>query len=114
MNATITEFHQKWKQDLLALGVQIPETARGFGSLHEACMRNGALATKDKELIALAIGITQGCTECIYLHAVGALKAGASREQVLEAAGVGVMMGGGPAFVHLPEVMAALEPIPNL
>ena len=36
-------------------------------------------------------------------------KAGATREQILEAAGVSVLMQGGPAFTHVPEVLTALE-----
>ena len=31
------------------------------------------------------------------------------REQILEAAGVSVLMQGGPAFTHVPEVLTALE-----
>jgi AhpD family alkylhydroperoxidase len=55
-------------------------------------MKPGSLAVREKELIDMAVGLAQGCTECIYLHTEGALKAGATREQVVEAAGVAVLM----------------------
>lgn len=88
---------------------QAPEVVRGFGTFHQALMKEGALSVREKELIALAIGLAECCKPCISLHVQGCLKAGATREQILEAAGVAVMMRGGPAFTHVPEVLAALE-----
>jgi len=35
--------------------------------------------------------------------------AGATRKEILEAAGVAVLMGGGPAFTHVAEVIKALD-----
>ena len=58
---------------------------------------------------ALAVGLAVRCKPCIYLHVQKALKAGASREQILEAAEVVVMMAGGPAYTHVPEVIKALD-----
>lgn len=109
MNSSAAEFFTSWKTNLPKLRAGAPDVARAFGGLHAAVMKDGKLAARDKELIALAVGLAQGCSECIFLHAEGALKAGASREQVLEAAGVAVMMAGGPAFVHLPQVLEAVE-----
>jgi len=109
MNTSAEAFLTDWKASLPKLRAGAPDVARAFGGLHAAVMKDGKLAVRDKELIALAVGLTQGCTECIYLHTEGALKAGATREQVVEAAGVAVMMAGGPAFVHLPQVLEAME-----
>jgi AhpD family alkylhydroperoxidase len=88
---------------------QIPDLVRGFGTFHQAIMKEGALSVREKELIALGIGLAHRCTPCINLHVQGCIKAGATRDQVLEAAGVAVMMQGGPAFTHVPEVLAALD-----
>lgn len=109
MQHDVSEFHATWQSGLQKIRQLCPETARAFGGLHLAMMKEGALSTKEKELIALGIGLAQGCRECVFLHTEGAKKAGASREQVLEAAGVAVMMQGGPAFAHLPAVVAAIE-----
>ena len=40
----------------------------GFGQLARASMTDGAISAKNKELIALAIGITQRCSGCIGFH----------------------------------------------
>ncbi|HTV46829.1 MAG TPA: carboxymuconolactone decarboxylase family protein [Phycisphaerae bacterium] len=85
------------------------ELLKGFGGLHQAAMRAGALSVSQKELIALAIGLAVRCENCIYAHVKAALNAGATREQILEAAGVAVLMQGGPTYTYLPRVLEAFE-----
>ena len=87
----------------------VPELLKGFAGLHQAAMKDGALDARAKELIALGIGIAVRCENCIYAHVRAAVKAGATAEQVLEAAAVAVMMGGGPTYTYLPRVTEALE-----
>ncbi|NIP24058.1 MAG: carboxymuconolactone decarboxylase family protein, partial [Phycisphaerae bacterium] len=46
---------------------------------------------------------------CIAAHVKKCIDAGATKEQILEAASVAVMMNGGPAYMHIPVVMDTLE-----
>ena len=87
----------------------MPDLIRGFGGLHHSAMKPGALTVLEKELMAMAIGMALRCENCIYAHVQAALNAGATREQVLEAAGVAVVMQGGPAYTYLPRVVEALD-----
>jgi AhpD family alkylhydroperoxidase len=87
----------------------MPDLIKGFGALHQAAMKPGALTTLEKELIALSIGLAVRCENCIYAHVGAALNAGATREQILEAAGVAVLMQGGPTYTYLPRVTEALD-----
>jgi len=87
----------------------VPDIMRGFGGLFQAVMKEGALSVREKELIALGIGLAVRCVPCINLHVEKALQAGATEEQILEATGVAVMMQGGPTFTHVPHVIHALE-----
>jgi AhpD family alkylhydroperoxidase len=92
----------------------MPDVMKAFGGLHQATMKAGALSVAEKELIALGIGLAVRCENCIYAHVRAALKAGATREQILETAGVAVSMQGGPTYTYLPrvtEALAALEEI---
>jgi AhpD family alkylhydroperoxidase len=91
------------------LETQIPETMKGFNTLHKASIAKGALTTKTKELIALGIAITVRCDGCIAFHVNDALKSGASSEEIMETIGVAVLMGGGPAVVYGCEAMEALN-----
>jgi alkylhydroperoxidase/carboxymuconolactone decarboxylase family protein YurZ len=55
------------------------------------------------------MGLALRCDPCVYAHVEKALRAGATREQVLETAAVAVMMQGGPAYTYLPKVVEALD-----
>ena len=72
-------------------------------------MHGGTLDVKQKELIALGIGIAVRCEPCIYSHVQSAVKAGATRAEILDAAGVALMMSGGPGYTYLPRVVEALD-----
>lgn len=41
------------------------DAMRGFAQLAQASMAEGAISAKHKELIALAIGVSQHCSGCI-------------------------------------------------
>ena len=105
----VASFFDGWQTDRQQMKEQVPDITRGFGGFYQSIMKEGALSLREKELIALAIGHAMRCTPCINLHVQGSLKAGATREQILEAAGVAVMMQGGPAFTYVPEVLHALD-----
>ena len=64
---------------------------------------------KTKELIALAIAVTQRCDPCIGFHMKAAVKYGATREEIAEMLGMCVYMGGGPALMYAADAMAAFE-----
>ena len=96
-------------QELLNnLGKELPGPMAGFSQLHQDSMSDGALSTKTKELIALAIAITVRCDGCITFHVHDALKSGATHEEIVEAIGVAVLMGGGPSVVYGSEALEAL------
>jgi AhpD family alkylhydroperoxidase len=87
---------QKPRSDMFveALGEEV-DTA--FKKLASEILKDGALSAKDKALIALACSVAVKCEYCVERHKGTALKAGASKEQMLEAAAVAglVRMGSG-------------------
>ncbi len=93
----------------------IPEVYKGFGEFHHAAFAPGLLDAKSKELIALAIAVSQRCDGCIASHAEGAARAGATRQEAAEAIGVAMLMNGGPATIYGPRAYAAFcEFVPSL
>lgn len=78
----------------------IPDVYKGFGELSRAAFADGDLDRKYKELIALAIGVVEGCDGCIASHSQSAVRAGATRQEAAEAIGVTFLMHGGPATVY--------------
>lgn len=102
-------FFKKVQQDMGKLGKANPDIMAGFRKMHEAAGSDGALDAKTKELIALAIGIVVRCDGCIAFHVHDALKAGANEEEIVDAIGVAIMMGGGPAVVYGSAALEALK-----
>lgn len=90
-----------------ALRQMIPNVYKGFAALHDAPLVDGALDTKTKELIALAIAISSECDGCIAAHAHSAAHHGASLDEAAEALGVTFLMNGGPATIYGPRAYAA-------
>jgi len=103
------EYHQHLRTLVGQLAGQIPGTLAGFQQLHKGAIAEGVLSVKEKELIALAIAVAIRCDGCIAYHVHDALKAGATREEILEAVGVAILMGGGPALMYGAEVLDALN-----
>jgi len=74
------------------------ETLKAFTNLNETALQPGALDRKTKTLMCLAIGIANGSEYCVAARAAKAVEAGATREELLETASVGLLMGGSLAF----------------
>jgi AhpD family alkylhydroperoxidase len=102
-------YRQHLNELLLKLGKELPGPMSGFGQLHRQAVADDALSTKMKELIALGIGIAARCDGCIAYHVHDALRAGATRKEIVETIGVAIMMGGGPAAMYGAQAFAALE-----
>ncbi len=85
------------------------EALLGFGQLAKAAMAEGTVSAKHKELIALAIGITQHCSGCVGFHVKALRKLGCTREELEEMLAVCVYMGGGPALMYAAEALKAWD-----
>ncbi|NLE51802.1 MAG: carboxymuconolactone decarboxylase family protein [Chloroflexi bacterium] len=109
MGKTYPERHQHIMGLMGELGREIPGTMQGFSSLHRGALETGALNVKAKELIALGIAIAVRCDGCIAFHVHDVLKAGATEEEIHEAIGVAILMGGGPAVMYATEAYEALQ-----
>ena len=72
-------------------------------------MADGALSTKAKELMALALGVAARCDPCIGYHVQALVKLGATRQELDETLGVVVYMGGGPALMYAANAIAAFD-----
>lgn len=86
-----------------------PAAMQAFGQLARESMAEGVVSAKHKELIALAIGITQHCSGCIGFHVKALRKLGCTRAELEEMLTVCVYMGGGPALMYAAEALKAWD-----
>ncbi len=68
-----------------------------------------ALGIRDKELINVALGVAAQCEWCIAFHVEQAVKAGASRDEIMEAGFMAIIMHGGPAYMYMTPLLDAIN-----
>ena len=107
------EFLAQFNEDLKKMKIEVSDMVGAFATLFSKTMAEGALTTKQKELIALGIAVAKQCEPCITLHIKKSLDAGASKNEMLETCCVAVMMSGGPAYTHIPIAIKAIEQLTN-
>ena len=109
MKTNYVEMHKTLEERLAQLGSEIPGPISGFARLHKKAVEEGALGSKVKEMMALAIGIAVGCEGCIAYHVHDAVAAGATRQELLETIGVAILMSGGPGSIYAAHALDAIE-----
>jgi len=109
MKTNYAETHKYLEERLAQLGSELPGPMTGFARLHKKAVEDGALSRKVKEMMALAISIVVGCEGCIAYHVHDAIAAGATRQELLETIGVGLLMGGGPGSIYAAHALDAIE-----
>jgi AhpD family alkylhydroperoxidase len=77
-----------------------PEIYGAFRTFSQRVFADGALPSKTKELIAVAVAHVTQCPYCIRGHTDLALKKGASEQEIMEAIWVAAEMRAGGAFAH--------------
>jgi AhpD family alkylhydroperoxidase len=87
----------------------IPDSYSAFRDIHKAAFTDGALSPPVKELMAVAISVSDGCEGCIAAHARGAARHGATEQQFAEMLSVTILMNGGPGTVYAPKAWEAFK-----
>jgi AhpD family alkylhydroperoxidase len=85
------------------------EPMKAFAALARSATQAGALDTKTKELIALAIAVATRCDGCVAFHADAAVRLGASRDEMLETMGMAIYMGAGPSVMYAAQALEAFD-----
>ena len=109
MSKNYQEITSDISEYLAKLRKEIPDVMAGFSSMAQAATKEGALSKKNKELIALALGVAARCDGCIGFHAQALAKLGATREEFIEVLGMAVYMGGGPSLMYAADALRAFE-----
>lgn len=77
-----------------------PEVEKAFKAFSQAVFADGALDTKTKQLIAVAVAHVTQCPYCIKGHTKAALRHQASEAEIMEAIWVASEMRAGGAYAH--------------
>lgn len=102
-----------YKQITPQIAKQRRETAsenfESFRDFSKQVFSDSALDAKTKQLIAVAAAHITQCPYCIESHAKLAVKAGATRQQIMEAIWVAAEMRAGAAYAHSGIALSAID-----
>ncbi len=97
------------KRRTKALMEALPNEMNGFKQMRMPSLEDTVLTAKTKELIAMAMGVGIRCESCIVAHMGRLIALDVTREEVLEALGVCLYMGGGPATAYAGKALDCFE-----
>lgn len=86
-----------------------PAQIAAWRNFSRAVFNEGVLDAKTKQLIAVAVAHVTQCPYCIKGHVPQAMKAGASKEEIMEAIWVAAEMRAGAAYAHANIAFEAME-----
>ncbi len=109
MSHSYKELTQELNAKLAQIRAGAPDTMGGFSQMAQSALKDNALDPKQKELIAMGIGIAMRCQGCLGFHAKALVKLGCSRAEFMEMLQVAMYMGGGPSVMTAAEALMAYE-----
>jgi AhpD family alkylhydroperoxidase len=77
-----------------------PDIYGAFRTFSQRVFADGALASKTKQLVAVAVAHATQCPYCIRGHTELALRSGATEQEIMEAIWVAAEMRAGAAYAH--------------
>ena len=91
---------------LASLEANASMAMKAFVAFDKAAMTAGAISSKHKELIALAVAFTTQCPYCIEIHSKKAREANATEQEIAETVLVAAALRAGAAVTHGTHAMA--------
>lgn len=88
---------------------EYPTETNAFLGFLKKAESGTALDFRQKELINVALAVAAQCEWCIALHVEQAVKAGAGRDDIVEAGFMAVIMHGGPAYMYMTALFRELD-----
>jgi AhpD family alkylhydroperoxidase len=83
-----------------------PELLDITGKFDRIILKDGALPTKTKRLIALGIIISNQCGHCVEQQFKATINAGATKEEIADLMGVVLLTSGAPALASCRDIIA--------
>ena len=86
-----------------------PDLVKKFFDYYNSVFEEGALSSREKSLIALAVAHTVQCPYCIDAYTQDGLERGIDKEEMMEAVHVAGAIRGGASLVHGVQMMNVYE-----
>ncbi|MEO1023559.1 MAG: carboxymuconolactone decarboxylase family protein [Bacteroidota bacterium] len=80
-----------------------------FFNMDANTYREGALSSQTKELLGLVASTVLQCDDCITYHLEACAKTGSTKEEIIDALNVALIVGGSIIIPHLRRAVAVLD-----
>lgn len=110
---TYKEKQRKGQEESKVLKRDYEPLMNAFGEMYKEAYKDNALSSKMKSLIGIAVSVAIQCDGCAYHHVEKAIQLEATREEVIEAIGMAVLMGGGPSTHYGSSVLSVYDEFIN-
>ena len=114
MHKTVAEFQQEREQLNETVMKYADLTIRRFYGLDSQAYREGALPPKTKELLGLVASLVLRCDDCIKYHIIRCAEEGIGTDEMVEALGIGLVVGGSITIPHLRRALQAWDELVGL
>ncbi|KAA3607282.1 MAG: carboxymuconolactone decarboxylase family protein [Planctomycetota bacterium] len=102
---------ERLNERVYATGTQV---TKRFFNLDGAAFRDGKLSRKTKELLGLTASAVLRCDDCITYHLIRCAEEGYSRQELVEALDVALIVGGSITIPHLRRAHDTMDQIEGL
>jgi 4-carboxymuconolactone decarboxylase len=86
-----------------------PEMLETISNLDKQILKDGAVSEKNKRLIAMCMSAQAQCSKCVDVHAKAAMYLGATKQEIMEALFVAMLVGGAPCLSAARRTIAFLR-----
>lgn len=93
---------------------ELPKRMKAFDNYWKVSEEQSTLDPKTKQLINIALSVSAQCEWCIAYHVRSAFNKGATREEILDAASMAVLMHGSPALTYMIPLKEAIDQFENV
>lgn len=101
-----TAFRKRMNERILNEDNQL---VRRFFALDKQCYADGPVDAKTKELLGLVASLVLRCDDCVSYHVAQSRQVGWTPEQIFDAMGVGLVVGGSIVIPHLRRAVDFLD-----
>ncbi len=106
--------NEEREQLLTVFNRELPELMVPESAKWDVVYKDGALSSKVKRLMALALALKAGCSNCTLAQTMNAIEAGATKEEILETISVNVVTSGTNGIAEGLRVIKLLDELGKL
>lgn len=108
-NRTFQEFREEREAGNKAVLACDHQGVKRFFRLDTAAYENGALEGRTKELLGLVASTVLRCNDCVDYHLEQCVKAGWSKDEIVDALNVALVVGGSIIIPHMRHAILTID-----